>query len=180
MHSSPWGLPTDLLALVAGGTICLSNREILARPFRGIGRAKKVANYGDGIGPRAKNVSGRLYCDSTDGDKRFSRQLPSLAHEIDSDNGIRVLLGSRREYRPHGNIIRRTVVRIHELLQVVCRNSHPQTITDDASSRIHGQVILANVNAASWDECRNVGPIVHDNPNARRDCVHDFTSREIH
>lgn len=153
-------LPATLRAIYAPPTHILCDIDVLARSPTRVSSSKQIADHRHRIGPGTKNVSGRLYSDSPDGDKRFSRQFAGSPHKLDAHNRIRVLLGARREDRPHSYIVRRSSICRAELLKIVCRNTHPEAVAADCSRRFDRKIVLSYMNATSPSHCGDIDAVV--------------------
>ena len=67
-----------------------------------------------------------------------------------------------RQYRPHCNIVCRSLVCFAQLLEVMCRNTHPQRRTAGTPRVLDGKIFLPHMNAGRAGKRGNVGTIIHD------------------
>ena len=78
----------------------------------------------------------------------FARVIPPIAtsglrvkrprppHAFEADHGIRLLFAGSRKHRPNGEIVRRSQIRLAQLLRIVRGNSQPALRPDNPAHRL--------------------------------------------
>ena len=101
---------------------------------------------------------------SADRHQGLAGQFPRSADPFEAHYRIRLVFAGGREYRANGEIVRRSMIRVAQLLWIVSGNPQPAIRPDDPAHRLRRQIVLANMDTVEIGRQAKVSTVIHDQP----------------